>query len=124
MNEISKLQQDAHVATLFGDTAKAADLYGLAVHTAWKRGCTNNRMAELMIGASDALVRNGMADDAFEGLRALAVIYIKTKQTGCALMLDKQLSQLYSKYPFFFPNVPGLRSFIRTACKKQVWNPI
>ena len=120
MNKIDKLEQDAKVAAMFGDTDKTVHLYGKAIRLAWKFGCSGDRVTGLMIKASDALVDNGMPDDAFEGLRSLSMTFIKQQQPEYALRLGLHLPSLYRSNPTLFPNAPALGMYIKTVCEKQM----
>jgi hypothetical protein len=120
MDKIDKLEQDARVSAMFGDTEKTVRLYGRAIRLAWKFGCSGDRVTGLMIKASNALVDNGMPDDAFEGLRSLSLAFIKQQQPECALRLSLHLPSLYNSHPALFPNAPALGVYIKTICEKQM----
>jgi hypothetical protein len=121
MNKLDRLEQDAKLAKLFGDTEKAVRLYGRAVRLAWSSKCSGECLSGLMIKASDALVDNGMPDDAFEGLRSLSMTFIRNHQPKFALRLGNHLPDLYRVHPDLFPNAPALCIFIRDSCQKQMY---
>jgi hypothetical protein len=101
---------------ILGNTDKAANLYGKTVHLAWKVGCSAERMTDLMIKASNVLTANDMPDDAFEGLRALSMSFIRQNRLELAMRLGNHLPVLYRDHPKLFPNAPALTTYIRTTC--------
>jgi hypothetical protein len=112
-------ERDADAVSLFGRFENAATIYADIARMFWTERMYDD-VAVSIIKASECLMKADMADDAFDGIRSVAIMMANNSQVDAALRLGGYVRVLETRYPSSFKNSSApFESFIYGLCKRR-----
>jgi hypothetical protein len=124
MDRIDALDQGARVERLLGNNYNAAIMYARAIRLSWRDGYPpSERTSRLMVRAAAALAACGMAEDAFHGVRMLALAHIANGRADLASDLVANIAVVCAAHTGIIVDAIGLSRFVDGVVRSGRWSP-